>query len=143
MASISIQSTGKFSAEEVAASPVETQDKILLAQAAIIVPEQVKNARGMLNEKGFSVGITSESVKAQSPKNIRGSRGLYITFEGLRPNGRSSKRTAEVAFINEYGIAGRMSKRNFIAKANEDTAEQCNEIAADLFAAYVAEQIQF
>jgi len=143
MASITIQSTGKFSAEDLSASSIETQDRILIAQAEIVVSEQVKNAQGMLDEKGFSVGITSRSIKAQSPKNVKGSRGLYITFEGSRPNGRSSKRTALVAFLNEYGIAGRMSSRGFIAKANEATADQCAETAADIYAAWVADQIQF
>jgi len=142
MASISIQATGKYSAEELSSSSIETQDNILVAQASIVVPEQIKNARSMLNEKGYSVGITSQSVKAQSPKNIKGSRGLYITFVGSRPNGRKSKRTAEVAYLNEFGISGRMSSRGFIAKANESTADECAETAADIYAAWVADQIQ-
>lgn len=142
MASITIQSTGRVSAEDIASASIETQDKILIRQAQIIVPVQVRNAQGMLDEKGFSVGITSRSIRAQSPKDIKGSRGLYITFEGTRPNGRKSKRTAEVAFLNEYGIAGKMSSRRFIQKSIEATADECAEEAADIYVQYVANKIQ-
>lgn len=143
MASITIQATGRFSAEDISAASVETQDNILVKQASVVRPEMVKNARGLLNERGFGTGITASSIVTQSPKNIKGSRGLYITFEGSRPNGRKSKRNAEVAFLNEYGINGRMSSRRFIEKATESTADACADIAADLFAAYVADQIEF
>ncbi|MEN6594695.1 MAG: hypothetical protein ABFC31_07120 [Clostridiaceae bacterium] len=141
MASITINSVGAKG--DYSTASVETQDAILKRQAAIIVPEQEKNARSLLNEKGMSVGITSQSIRAKSPTTQDGVRCLTITFVGTRPNGNGTKRTAEVAFINEYGIAGRMSARNFIAKANEAKADECAAAAADIFAQYVSELTTF
>lgn len=130
-----------INASEYASASVDAQDAILTRQASILVPEQVKNAATLLNEKGMSVGITSRSIKAKAPTTVDGVRCLTITFVGTRPNGKGTKRTGEVAFLNEYGIAGRMSARNFIARANEAKADECAEVAADAFTQWVSDQI--
>lgn len=140
-----VSTTGRLSSSYSEASS-EVQDAILTAQANVVADQQRKNAGSMLNLKGYGKGITRESIKVSSPFVRGGVRAIKIAFFGTRNGGRT--RTAEVAFFNEFGIgdgAGgqRMAKRNFIAKANEETADQCEEIAADLFAAWVADQIQF
>ncbi len=139
MAVFSMSERARYSAEDYASASIETQDKILRRQAAIIIPAQEKNARSLLNERGQSVGITSRSIVAKNPTTASGGfRVLSITFRGTRPNGSKRKRTAEVAFLNEFGVASKgMNSRRFIEKSNEESADECAELAADLFVEYV------
>jgi hypothetical protein len=140
-----IQTKGRLSSDYASAS-VEVQNEILTRQANICAEEQRKNARGMLNVKGYSRGVTAGGIKVTSPFVRDGVRAISIKFLGSRPNGKGTKSVAEVAFFNEFGIGDseggmRMSKRNFIAKSNEDKADECAEVAADTFAQYVSDQL--
>lgn len=144
MATFSLQEPARYSSEDYASASIETQDKILTRQAEILKPEQERNALNLLDEAGKSIGITARSISINKPKTASGgTRVLTITFTGTRSDGGSVRRTAEVAFLNEYGVGKRMSARRFISRANEDKADECAEIAADLFAAFVADQITF
>ena len=139
-----VSTTGRLSSSYSEAS-ADTQNAILIAQANVVAEQQRKNAGDMLNLKGYGKGLTREAIRVSSPFVRGGARGIKIAFFGTRNGGRT--RAAEVAFFNEFGIGDnegnvRMSKRLFISKANESTADECAEIAADLFAAYVADQIQ-
>jgi len=139
-----VSTTGRLSSKYSEAS-YEVQDSILVAQANIVANEQRKNAGTMLNERGYGTGTTRSAIRVTSPFSREGSRGIKIAFFGTRRGGKT--RNAEVAFFNEYGIgdgAGgqRMSRRNFIARANEDKADECAEIAASIFADYVASQLE-
>ena len=144
MATFSMLERARYSAEDYAAASKETQDEILVKQAAILVPAQERYAASILNEAGMSRGITSKTIKAGVPKTSRhGYRVLSISFEGTRSDGGSVRRTAEVAFLNEFGVPGKhMTGRRFISRANEEKADECAEVAADIFVQYVADQIQ-
>lgn len=139
-----VGTTGRLSSSYSEAS-IETQDAILTAQASIVAEQQRRNAGSMLNLRGYSKGITEGAIKVTSPFTRNGARGIKIIFVGMRNNGKT--RNAEVAFFNEFGIGDgsgeqRMAKRNFIASANEQVADKCAEIAADIFLAYVASQLE-
>jgi len=144
MASFTLSSPARYSAEDYATASRETQDNILLKQAGILKPAQARLAAAILNEAGMSLGITAKSIKINQPKtSSSGVQVLSITFEGTRNDGNSVRRTAEVAFVNEFGVPGKhMKARRFISRANEEHADECAEVAADLFAQYVADQIQ-
>ena len=137
-----VSTTGRLSSDYSSAS-IEVQDEILTRQANLCADLQRKNAGSMLNEKGFGTGGTQRAIRVTSPFSRGNVRSIKIAFFGTRKDGT---RNAEVAFFNEFGIGDgngqKMSKRNFIAKANEAKADECAEIAADIFAAYVADQIQ-
>jgi len=138
-----VATTGRLSSDYSSAS-IEVQDAILTRQANLCADEQRKNAGSMLNEKGFGKGGTQRAIRVTSPFSRNDIRSIKIAFFGMR---RGKTTNAEVAFLNEFGIGdgsgeAKMSKRNFIAKANEAKADECAEIAADLFAQFVADQIQ-
>lgn len=137
-----VQTKGYLSGDYSEASD-EVQNAILTKQANICADEQRKNAGTMLNEKGYSKGETASHIKVTSPFVRNGKRMISIKFLGRRSSGESAN---EVAFLNEFGIGNdegevRMSKRNFIAKANESKAPECEEAAAGLFAQWVSEQL--
>lgn len=122
---------------ETAGIPDDIMEKMLSVMADIIEPEIRKNAGTMLNEKGYSIKGTMESIKrGKMKKDKYGNRYMQIDFSGTRADG---KKATEIAFINEYGLgklvnatAGRavndddtqFEGRFFIQKALEDKADE-------------------
>lgn len=103
--------------------PDSVLDEMLVEGAEVVAEEQKKTAQSMLGGRGYGTGLTASSVKVKKPKRRKGGREISITFNGTRPNGRKSKRNAEVAFINEYGTS-RQPAQQFIRIANETAADE-------------------
>jgi len=120
--------------------PDSVLDEMLKAGAEIVADEQRKTARSMLGEKGRGSGTTVRSIKVKSPKKSRGGgREISITFDGSRPNGKKTKRNAEVAFINEYGKPGQRAKQ-FIRIANETATDSVTEVQEAIMGKWLESQ---
>lgn len=94
--------------------PDSVAEDILSAEADIVEAEQRITARSML--KGpYATGKTESSIRRTKVKKTKDGKFLTIYPQGKREKG---KRSAEVAFVNEYGKRGQPA-RPFIRVANE------------------------
>lgn len=96
--------------------PDEVKTQALTAMAKV--------AAGKIKSQGEALGVRDpessvhilDTIKVNSPK-LNDSGGICtITFSGTRTRGRTRTRTAEIAFVNEYGKRGQ-SARPFIGQA--------------------------
>lgn len=115
-----------LSMKEIAEIPQEVQDEILNAQADIVVEEQKRIGRIYGVEK---TGITLKSIKKTKPKTKKDGRTIYVYPQGKNKDGN---RTAEVAFIANYGKKSQKAKP-FITEANERSAEATTQAAMSVY----------
>lgn len=115
---------------EFANATTDLIDKILIAQADIVVEHQKRKGR----EYGvYRTGVTLNSIKRKAPK--QGDNGRYII---VTPMGNNSKgvRNAEVAFINEYGKRGQKA-RPFIRDGNKAAEPEADKAAEKIYNEYL------
>ena len=127
------------------AIPAKTLDAMLKAEADVVEPEVVSNARTML--KGpYWTGQTAMAVTRKKPIYVKGENGqkvreLLLTFTGERDDEyhRKSKpkdrRNAAIAFINEYGKRTQPA-RPFMSKAVDDKEREAQDAGEAVFDAW-------
>lgn len=118
-----------LSMEEIAQIPDDVKDKMLDAQADVVVFAQRAKARAYGVE---DTGLVISSINKGKPKLKNGARVIYVTPSNTRSRVARNRKTgekkvtkvrnAEIAFINEYGDR-RQRARPFVRDANEACAE--------------------
>lgn len=123
--------------EELAKITDEVIPDMLTAEAEIVAEEQ-KTALSTAHTKGYSKGITARSVTVgKKLKKTAEGRAIYVYPKGTRKDG-NKRRTADVAFINEYGAETRnIPKRLTIRTANEKAADPALKAAAEVYDKYL------
>lgn len=109
--------------------PDEVAEEMLDAEAAIVEEAQVYTGMKM---GVYRTGDTLRSITHGKMKRRRdGQRTKYVYPQGTNEKG---ERTATVAFINEFGAPQRgIAARPFIRTANELSADEAVEAAADVY----------
>lgn len=120
-----------LSLQQVAELPEDVQDNMLNAQADMVMAAQQRSALSIAD-----TGQTARSLRKSKPKTRKGVRSISITFSGSRKRGETTTRNAEIAFVNEYGKKG-VPPRNFIRKANEQSAAASTQAAAAVYDQYL------
>ena len=112
--------------------PDSVAEDILTAEADIVEAEQRIAARDML--KGpYSTGKTASAIKRTKIKKTKDGKSLTIYPQGKREKG---KRSAEVAFIDEYGKKGQPA-RPFIRTANERAEPKAAQAGETVYGAFL------
>ena len=114
--------------------PGNIADKILERQAPVVKRAIEQKGRELLNQKGYSENNTTgrSFEENEVSTSTKGNRYISIRPVGTRPNGRKTKRKAEVAFLNEYGVPGkRIAARKFMERALESVQKELDEIAQE------------
>ena len=114
--------------------PDKLADRILEKQSPLVKAALEKKGAELLNQRGQSENNTTgrSFEEGQVKTSRKGNRYLNISPKGTRPNGRKTKRKAEVAFLNEYGVPGkRIEARRFIEAALDEIEERLLEIAQE------------
>lgn len=114
--------------------PESVMDSMLDASAQIVIKAQEKTAATMLAGP-YSKGGTKEAVGPGRKKKLGDGKEMDITFKGSRHRGNTTTRNAEIAFLNEYGKKGQPA-RQFISKANEQSADESTAAAEAVFHAW-------
>lgn len=120
-----------LSLQDVADLPETVQDAMLDAQADVVLQAQQSAAQAIAD-----TGQTARSLRKSKPQTRKGVRSISITFAGSRKRGDTTTRNAEIAFVNEYGKKG-VPARNFIRKANEQSAAASTQAAASVYDQYL------
>lgn len=120
-----------LSLQDVADLPEAVQDAMLDAQADVVLQAQQSAAQAIAD-----TGQTARSLRKSKPRTRKGVRSISITFAGSRKRGDTTTRNAEIAFVNEYGKKG-VPARNFIRKANEQSAAASTQAAASVYDQYL------
>lgn len=120
-----------LSLQDVADLPETVQDAMLDAQADVVLQAQQSAAQAIAD-----TGQTARSLRKSKPRTRKGVRSISITFAGSRKRGDTTTRNAEIAFVNEYGKKG-VPARNFIRKANEQSAAASTQAAASVYDQYL------
>lgn len=120
-----------LSLQDVAQLPESVQDSMLNAQADVVLEAQYSAAMEIKAK-----GDTAKSLRKSKPKTRKGTRYISITFSGTRKRGKTVTRNAEIAFVNEYGKRG-VPARNFIRKANEQSAAASTQAAKAIYDEYL------
>lgn len=115
--------------EDIAALPDATAEAMLDAEADIVEEAQVYAG---MKAGVYRTGATLSSIgRGRMKKGRGGERAKYVYPQGKNDKG---VRTAEVAFINEYGAPDRgIAPRPFIGPANEEAADAAAEAAAKVY----------
>lgn len=120
-----------LSLQDVADLPETVQDAMLDAQANVVLQAQQSAAQAIAD-----TGQTARSLRKSKPRTRKGVRSISIAFAGSRKRGDTTTRNAEIAFVNEYGKKG-VPARNFIRKANEQSAAASTQAAASVYDQYL------
>lgn len=120
-----------LSLQDVADLPETVQDAMLDAQSDVVLQAQQSAAQAIAD-----TGQTARSLRKSKPRTRKGVRSISITFAGSRKRGDTTTRNAEIAFVNEYGKKG-VPARNFIRKANEQSAAASTQAAASVYDQYL------
>ena len=120
-----------LSLQDVADLPETVQDAMLDAQADVVLQAQQSAAQAIAD-----TGQTARSLRKSKPRTRKGVRSISITFAGSRKRGDTTTRNAEIAFVNEYGKKG-VPARNFIRKANEQSAAASTQAAKEIYDQYL------
>lgn len=120
-----------LSLQDVADLPETVQDAMLDAQADVVLQAQQSAAQAIAD-----TGQTARSLRKSKPRTRKGVRSISIIFAGSRKRGDTTTRNAEIAFVNEYGKKG-VPARNFIRKANEQSAAASTQAAASVYDQYL------
>lgn len=120
-----------LSLQDVADLPETVQDAMLDAQADVVLRAQQSAAQAIAD-----TGQTARSLRKSKPRTRKGVRSISITFAGSRKRGETTTRNAEIAFVNEYGKKG-VPARNFIRKANEQSAAASTQAAKEIYDQYL------
>lgn len=120
-----------LSLQDVADLPETVQDAMLDAQANVVLQAQQSAAQAIAD-----TGQTARSLRKSKPRTLKGVRSISITFAGSRKRGDTTTRNAEIAFVNEYGKKG-VPARNFIRKANEQSAAASTQAVASVYDQYL------
>ena len=120
-----------LSLQDVADLPETVQDAMLDAQADVVLQSQQSAAQAIAD-----TGQTARSLRKSKPRTRKGVRSISITFAGSRKRGETTPRNAEIAFVNEYGKKG-VPARNFIRKANEQSAAASTQAAKEIYDQYL------
>lgn len=120
-----------LSLQDVADLPETVQDAMLDAQADVVLRAQQSAAQAIAD-----TGQTARALRKSKPRTRKGVRSISIIFAGSRKRGDTTTRNAEIAFVNEYGKKG-VPARNFIRKANEQSAAASTQAAASVYDQYL------
>lgn len=120
----------------IAELPDEIALEMLQAEAEVVAEAQAAEARAMLSGE-YSTGTTASSVTYGKKIIVRdGERVLYVYPNGTRKDHGGKRRTAEVAYVNEYGKHNQPA-RPFIRTANEKAADPALQAAARVYDEYL------
>lgn len=122
---------------ELAWLPDEVPERILNAEADVIVPAQRSEIQSRW--KGpYSLGISAKSVKQGKVKRSKNSHSINIYPQGSRKKGRKRVRNGEIAFINEYGAPKRgIAARPAISVANAKAEKAAAEAGERAYHTYL------
>lgn len=119
-----------LSLQEIAEIPEDIQDEMLQAQGDIVAQAQRESAQR------YGIQRTGTLIRSIKPDRVKrdkhGNRVLYVTPVGSRVRGGKKTTNAEIAFLNEYGTR-RQRARPFMRDANERSAEEATQVAADIY----------
>lgn len=104
-------------------------DEMLNAEADVIIPSQQKTAMEM---GVYRTGATAASISRGKPKQTKSGKAIYVYPRGSVKRGKTQIRTAEIAFLNEFGTKTQPA-RPFIRRANEKSAEAAVEAAEKVY----------
>lgn len=116
----------ELSFREIAAIPADVQDKILNAQADVVVEAQRESAKSYGVEDS---GLMIEKIKKTGVKDTKDGRVIHVYPQGSRKRGNVKTRNAEIGFENEYGKTGQEA-RPWMQTANERCAEETTAAGA-------------
>ena len=119
--------------EEMAELPDAVAEEMLAAEAEIVEKAQAGTGLRMGVHR---TGVTLSSITHGRMKRGRdGGRVMHVYPKGTNGKG---VRTAEVAFLNEFGAPKRgIAPRPFILTANEEAADAAAEAAAKVYDDYL------
>ena len=116
----------ELSMREIAEIPTSVQDKMLNAQADVVLNAQRMSGESMGVR---DTGVMLEKIDKTAVKTAKSGRVIHVYPKGSRKRGAISTRNAEIAFIAEYGKNGQAA-RPFIKHANESSEEETTAAAA-------------
>lgn len=118
----------------IAELPDEIALEMLQAEATVIAEAQATEAIAM---GVMDTGTTVRSITYGKKLTVRdGERVLYVYPNGTRKDHGGKRRTAEVAYVNEYGKHNQPA-RQFIRTANEKAGDAATEAAAQAYDKYL------
>lgn len=119
------------SLEELVKLPDEVVLEMLTAEAEVVAEAQEAEAKAM---GVYDTGETAMSVSYGNKLiNKGGKKCIYVYPRGTHKSG-NKRRTAEVAYVNEYGVKSRkMPAKPFIRTANEKSADAAHDAAARVY----------
>ena len=120
-----------FSFDELKKLPDSVLKEMLEAEGEVIKRGQIQTAASMLQGPYYKGGVVSGIRLGKYKRNV-GNSTMYVTFEGSQ----HGNRTAEIAFVNEFGKHGQPA-RPFIREANERCAGEAVEAAAKIYDNYL------
>jgi hypothetical protein len=135
MASFKVDGMAELSEffENMAAMPQSVIDKMLHAQADVVVKAQKRTAKSMLKGPYAHNPVKlAESISKGKIKNTKDGKSLHIVFKGSRKRGNTTTPNAEIAFLNEFGKRGQ-NPRPFIKTANENCADEALDASGKVF----------
>lgn len=118
----------------IAELPDEIALEMLRAEAEVVAEAQATEAVAM---GVMDTGTTVRSITYGKKLTVRdGERVLYVYPNGTRKDHGGKRRTAEVAYVNEYGKHNQPA-RPFIRTANEKAADSALQAAARVYDEYL------
>lgn len=118
----------------IAELPDEIALEMLQAEAEVVAEAQEAEAVAM---GVMDTGTTVRSITYGKKLTVRdGERVLYVYPNGTRKDHGGKRRTAEVAYVNEYGKHNQPA-RPFIRTANEKAADSALQAAARVYDEYL------
>lgn len=112
---------------EIAEIPLDVQEKILNAQADVVVEAQRESAKAYGVE---DTGLMIDKIKKTGVKFRKdGSYVIHVYPQGKRKRGNLSTPNTEIGFENEFGKKGQEA-RPWMQTANERCAEETTAAGA-------------
>ena len=116
----------ELSFREMAKIPPDVQDKILNAQADVVVEAQRASAKSYGVEDS---GLMVDKIKKTKVKETKDGRVIHVYPQGSRKRCNVTTRNAEIGFENEFGKKGQEA-RPWMQTANERCAEETTAAGA-------------
>ena len=114
--------------------PTEVKNEMLNAGADVLIAEQQRTARSMLNGK-YSVGQLARSITKRKPKMGKDGSSIQVVFEG-EVGVKVKTNMAGIAFINEFGKTNQPA-RPFVKTAIENSADEVAEAEGRVLDDYI------
>ena len=86
--------------------------------------------------RSYSTGGLARAIRKGQVQLKKDQRQIKIYFAGSRRRGNTVTKNSEIAFLNEYGTKT-INARNFIWVANEKSAAEATQAAAEVYDRYL------